>query len=69
MLTTLVRSLADFAHGCGARVIAEGIETGADADALTVLGVDCGQGWYCGRPGPPENLLDDVAPQPAVIHS
>jgi EAL domain-containing protein (putative c-di-GMP-specific phosphodiesterase class I) len=55
-LTTLVRSLVDFAHGCGARVVAEGIETAIDADALRALDVDLGQGWHYGRPGPPEDL-------------
>jgi EAL domain-containing protein (putative c-di-GMP-specific phosphodiesterase class I) len=56
VLSTLVRSLVDFAHGSGSRVVAEGIETAADAEALLTLGVDYGQGWYYGRPGPPEAL-------------
>ena len=34
VLTTLVRSLVDFAHGCGARVVAEGVETAEDAAVL-----------------------------------
>ena len=50
-------------------MVAEGIETDADAAALVRLGVDCGQGWHFGRPGPPENLLDGVTPEPAVVHS
>jgi EAL domain-containing protein (putative c-di-GMP-specific phosphodiesterase class I) len=28
----------------------------ADATALRAVGVDFGQGWYYGRPGPPEQL-------------
>ena len=56
VLTTLVGSLVDFGHGCGAHVVAEGIETAADAAALLGLGVDYGQGWHFGRPGPPEAL-------------
>jgi EAL domain-containing protein (putative c-di-GMP-specific phosphodiesterase class I) len=55
---TLVRSLVDFGHGCGATVVAEGIETRADAETLTELGVDDGQGWYYGRPGAPEDLTE-----------
>ena len=66
ILQTLVRSLVDFGHGCGAAVVAEGIETAQDAAALRELGVDYGQGWYFGRPGPPEQLHDtypvDFAP-------
>ena len=61
VLTTLVRALVDFAHGCGARIVAEGIETAADAAALLALGVDHGQGWHFGRPGP-ASALADVAP-------
>lgn len=73
VLTTLVRSLVDFAHSCGARVVAEGVETEADARTLLALEVDAGQGWHFGRPGPAEALEPvaeedpDVAPVlPAV---
>lgn len=60
VLTTLVRSLVDFAHGSSARVVAEGIETAQDAAALTSLGTDFGQGWHYGRPGAPEELATPV---------
>ncbi len=56
VLTTLVRSLVTFGHGCGATVVAEGVETAADAVALHAAGVDLGQGWFFGRPGPPDAL-------------
>ncbi len=56
ILKTLVRSLVDFGHGCDARVVAEGVETSMDADVLRTLEVDYGQGWFFGRPGPPEAL-------------
>jgi EAL domain-containing protein (putative c-di-GMP-specific phosphodiesterase class I) len=59
VLTTLVHSLVDFGHGCDAAVVAEGVETAADAAALLSLEVDFGQGWHFGRPGPPEVLSDD----------
>jgi EAL domain-containing protein (putative c-di-GMP-specific phosphodiesterase class I) len=58
VLTTLVRSLVAFGHDCGARVVAEGVETPEDAAALLALGVDYGQGWHFGRPGPAEALAD-----------
>ncbi len=61
VLSTLVRSLTEFGHGCGAQVVAEGIETAADADALTELGVDYGQGWHYGRPGPAADLSDTTS--------
>jgi EAL domain-containing protein (putative c-di-GMP-specific phosphodiesterase class I) len=56
VLSTLVGSLVTFAHGSGATVVAEGVETADDATALRALGVDHGQGWHFGRPGPPEAL-------------
>lgn len=52
--TILIRSLVDFAAGLESRVVAEGIETAAEAAVLLDLGVDYGQGWYFGRPAVPE---------------
>jgi EAL domain-containing protein (putative c-di-GMP-specific phosphodiesterase class I) len=60
VLTTLVRSLVDFARGCNARVVAEGVETAADGEVLLGLGVDYGQGWFYGRPGPAQDLTPSV---------
>jgi EAL domain-containing protein (putative c-di-GMP-specific phosphodiesterase class I) len=64
VLTTLVRSLVEFGHGCQVRVVAEGVETAAEAAVLRGLGVDYGQGWYHGRPGT-SDLLTPV-PGPGV---
>lgn len=61
VLHTLVRALVQFAHGSGASVVAEGIETAQDAEALHRLGVDSGQGWFFGRPGPAESVDDASA--------
>ena len=60
VLTALVRSLVQFGHRCGAGVVAEGLETAEDAAAVLALGVDSGQGWFFGRSGPPEALVDVV---------
>ena len=56
VLQSLVRSLVDFGHGCRARVVAEGVETATDSAMLAALGVDYGQGWFYGRPGPAAEL-------------
>ena len=56
VLTTLARSLVDFGHGVGAKVVAEGIETVDDARALRAAGVDHGQGWLWAKAGPVEAL-------------
>ena len=58
VLRTLVRSLVDFGHGFDATVVAEGVETAADAATLLALDVDLGQGWHFGRPGPAADLAD-----------
>ncbi|MDO8121788.1 EAL domain-containing protein [Isoptericola sp. b490] len=65
VLATLVGAVVTFARGSGAAVVAEGIETAADARACRNLGVDMGQGWHFGRPGPPEALapVGEVTPQ------
>jgi EAL domain-containing protein (putative c-di-GMP-specific phosphodiesterase class I) len=61
VLSTLVRSLVEFAHGCGVEVVAEGVETAAEAAMLRALEVDFGQGWHFGRPAPVEALAAPVA--------
>jgi EAL domain-containing protein (putative c-di-GMP-specific phosphodiesterase class I) len=58
VLQTLVRSMVDLGRSVGARSVAEGIETAEDALALCEAGVDYGQGWFFGRPGPAEDLRD-----------
>ncbi len=69
VLTKLVESLVTFGHGCGVTVVAEGIETAQEAAALHDLGVDLGQGWHFGRPGPPEALLPvtPAVPRPVPV--
>jgi EAL domain-containing protein (putative c-di-GMP-specific phosphodiesterase class I) len=44
-------SLVTFGHEIGATLIAEGIETTQEHDALDELGVPWGQGYYIARPG------------------
>jgi EAL domain-containing protein (putative c-di-GMP-specific phosphodiesterase class I) len=46
VLQVVTRSLVDLARAVGAKVVAEGVETGADAAALRAVGVDLGQGWH-----------------------
>jgi EAL domain-containing protein (putative c-di-GMP-specific phosphodiesterase class I) len=55
--------LSEFGHDAGALVVAEGVETLNDALALRDAGVDCGQGWLFGRPGPVEQLAEHYAVQ------
>jgi EAL domain-containing protein (putative c-di-GMP-specific phosphodiesterase class I) len=48
----LASALITFASEIGATVIAEGIETEQELDALRALGVPFGQGYFLGRPEP-----------------
>ncbi len=46
----VIRALVEQAHGLGAVVVAEGVETERIAEEVTALGADLGQGWLFGRP-------------------
>jgi EAL domain-containing protein (putative c-di-GMP-specific phosphodiesterase class I)/CheY-like chemotaxis protein len=48
----LASALTSFAAEIGAIIVAEGIETREELEALRTLGVTHGQGYYLGRPGP-----------------
>jgi EAL domain-containing protein (putative c-di-GMP-specific phosphodiesterase class I) len=52
----LVAGIVYFAKKSGCRLIAEGIETTGERDQLRALGVDLGQGYLLGRPGPAPDL-------------
>ncbi len=48
----IVVAMRHFARTSGCRLIAEGVETAAEAQSLAALGVDFGQGYLYGRPEP-----------------
>ncbi|HEX8626642.1 MAG TPA: EAL domain-containing protein [Catenuloplanes sp.] len=56
-----IRSLVEFARKHGCTVIAEGIESERQRDALVECGVPLGQGFHLGRPVPVERALADAA--------
>jgi EAL domain-containing protein (putative c-di-GMP-specific phosphodiesterase class I)/DNA-binding NarL/FixJ family response regulator len=49
----LVKALTSLGRELSATVLAEGVETGAELDALRELGVEYAQGFFLGRPGSP----------------
>ena len=55
MRLTAVRKLTELAHEFGVAVIAEGIETAAQSEALQSIGIRFMQGWYFGYPAPRMN--------------
>jgi EAL domain-containing protein (putative c-di-GMP-specific phosphodiesterase class I) len=46
----IVRAIVDLAHNLGMHVVAEGIETGAQVDALQRMRCDNGQGYLIAKP-------------------
>jgi len=46
----MVKAIISLGHGIGATVIAEGIESEDESQALRGMGVDFGQGYYLARP-------------------
>ena len=56
-----VQSLVTFAEDHGCQVIAEGVETEGERDALRDAGVHLGQGYFVGRPVPVDRTHDSTA--------
>jgi EAL domain-containing protein (putative c-di-GMP-specific phosphodiesterase class I) len=54
---SIVEMLVRLGAACGLCVVAEGIETIAQSDALRELGCQYGQGYHFARPLPPHDLL------------
>ena len=66
----IVRTVIALAHGLGVDVVAEGIETEAQAEALRALECDRGQGYWFARPLPVdkmEQLLAGASGQPVTL--
>ena len=68
----IVRHVTNLGHELEMVTVAEGIETEAQAEMLTTLGVDLGQGYLFGRPESPDHITahldapdaDADAPEP-----
>lgn len=57
----IVKNIVEYAHQREMKIIAEGIETGAELKKLLELGVDLLQGFYLARPGAvPPALSEDA---------
>ena len=63
----LVGAIIHLAHTLDLSIIAEGVETQDQRDSLAQLGCDEFQGYYCGRPGPAEEIDAILAAGPGQI--
>lgn len=66
----ITRMIIDLAHVLGMDVVAEGVETQADADRLRSLGCEYGQGYFWAKPLPAHEataLLQQQAPPSTTI--
>ncbi len=55
-----VKSLVSFADQHSCKVIAEGVETEAEQDALRSAGVHLAQGYFVGRPVPIDRMPNSI---------
>jgi PAS domain S-box-containing protein len=55
--TALAAAMVSFAERIGATLVAEGIESAGQAQAVSALGIRFGQGFFFGRPAPLDEAL------------
>jgi EAL domain-containing protein (putative c-di-GMP-specific phosphodiesterase class I) len=55
--SNICKAMIQLAHSFGAKAVAVGIETNTDAQHLTDIGCDIGQGYLFGRPMPEQDML------------
>lgn len=65
-----VAGIVGLGHGLGLRVVAEGVETAAQLEALLEIRCDRAQGYHLGRPAPAAAVLDALrswTPEPEGV--
>lgn len=63
---TIVRTVANLGHSLGLTVVAEGVETEAQADLLKADGCDVMQGYLYGKPMPSQEFTSLVSASPRI---
>ena len=62
---SIVQAIVSLAHGLHLKVVAEGVETEAQVEALRALGCDQYQGYYCSPAVPPDEFEQIIRAQAA----
>jgi diguanylate cyclase (GGDEF)-like protein/PAS domain S-box-containing protein len=65
----IVKSIAGLAHALGLVVTAEGVESGREWELLEASGCDRAQGYYCGVPMSPVDLLKYLKDRSSPVES
>jgi EAL domain-containing protein (putative c-di-GMP-specific phosphodiesterase class I) len=63
---SIVQAIVSLAHGLHLKVVAEGVETEAQLQALRKLGCDQYQGYYCSPAVPPDEFERLISMQGAI---
>ncbi|MDP3701843.1 MAG: EAL domain-containing protein [Hylemonella sp.] len=63
---SIVTMIVSLAKSCGYNIVAEGVETQEQSDALRALGVEYLQGWLYARSVPEERLIEVLAALPRL---
>ena len=56
----ILRHILQLGEALKLKVVAEGVETGAQLEALRAMGCDYAQGYFCGRPAKAEKLEREI---------
>jgi diguanylate cyclase (GGDEF)-like protein/PAS domain S-box-containing protein len=65
----IVAAIIALAHAIGLYVVAEGVETAGQLDALKLLGCDCAQGFLLGLPGAPDAVDALISTEPPPMRA
>ena len=67
--TLLIKNLVDYANSMNIKIIAEGIETKEDLDALIKLGIHYGQGYFISMPMAEPSEIEDAIHKMIVVNN
>jgi two-component system CheB/CheR fusion protein len=65
---SIAKMIIDMAHTLGLRVVAEGVESAAQVQALRKEGCDVGQGFHFHRPMKADDFVQLLAAAEGMVH-